>query len=430
MSEYNQSYDAEVALLSIIIKNSDRVFSIRYVKSHMFSSNPHRILFDVISDLLSKNLVPDYGLLVSNLKSRGILDQVGGEEYLKFLANQSYDPQNLEEFERIVINSFKATAVIKVSKQSYDTLLSVPSEVDNVTATMRETLDKLDSSSNVDNTESISDCIDAELIELKKRLDLPGVNGKSTGLKTLDLVTNGFSPGDLWVLAGRPSSGKTAVMCNMALSGKNKSLIFSLEMRKQTLMERFIAIKTGVSLSDIRLGMIDKKNLDKIIDSINDIKSAPIFVDSNFSANIDYIVSVIRKYKRLYDIDIVFIDYIGLLVKDVVNETQEIGKITRRLKLLANDLGIAIVILSQLNRKVEERDDKRPILSDLRQSGDLEQDPDVVIMFYRDEYYNKDTKDKNQIEFLIRKQRNGEVGVLFYRFFPNTNKVEESAHGK
>jgi replicative DNA helicase len=236
--------------------------------------------------------------------------------------------------------------------------------------------------------------------------------------------------GKLWIIAGRPSMGKSASICNMMLSAAksaNGNLIFSYEMSKFDLIERFLGIETGINISDIHLGLLDQPKLDFIKNKIHEIKSLPIYVDTYFSGNIGYVTSTIRRYKKLKDIKLVFLDYVQLMVDRGDNATHELGQISRELKLLANDLEIGIVLLSQLNRNVELREDKRPILADLRQSGNLEEDADIVAMLYRDDVYYKDkSKYPGTLDFILRKNRQtGMLGSVQLNFEDVTNRISD-----
>ena len=254
----------------------------------------------------------------------------------------------------------------------------------------------------------------------KTKKDNPGIVGATTGFPTIDFATNGYNEGTQWIYSGRPGSGKTTVMIQSFRLAANKdvpSLIFNREMGPMELMFRFIAmdesipyqeIVTGVDLSDHKVTQIGR--------SVRRLSKLPIYLDSNYYGDIRQVVSTIRKYHRTHGIRLVGIDYVQLLAERQHDQVAELGRISRELKLLALDLGITVVILSQLNRKVEDRDDRRPILSDLRQSGNLEEDADVVIGLYRDDMYVQNSPQAGMIEFLILKQRNGPTGAYSMKF--------------
>ncbi len=230
---------------------------------------------------------------------------------------------------------------------------------------------------------------------------------------------------DLWVVAGRPGMGKSAFMCNSVLSGV-PSLIFSLEMSKESLMYRLISMTSGVPIFNLRLGRLTQEELDKVADAVKELKNLPIYIDTTFMTSVDSVVSLTKKYNRLYGIKVVHLDYVQILADRSAEATHEIGRISRAMKNLAHDLNIASVVYSQLNRNVEAREDKRPMLADLRQSGNLEEDADVVTFLYRDEMYNPNTKFKHVLELLVKKQRNGPTGVVTTLFNDQTNKITEA----
>jgi Replicative DNA helicase len=239
-------------------------------------------------------------------------------------------------------------------------------------------------------------------------------------------VVGGVAKGDLWIIGARPSMGKTALMCNSALQTARKGtkvLLLSLEMSRQAIIERMLAIETGIPVFNLRLGILDQKDVDKITATVNEIKNLPIFINTKFVPDLSYVESIIRNKKSSENIDIVYLDYIQLLTARDEDSTQELGRISQKLKMLARDLDIGVCILSQLSRDLEKRPSKRPVMSDLRQSGYLEEDADLVAFLYRDEVYNPNTEFKNVMEFIIRKQRNGSIGTIPLTFESETNKI-------
>lgn len=417
--------DAEIAVLSIILNNPEKVFEVFDLKSEMLTSSPNQILWGIISQLSEERHLPEINLLISRLKEKNKLERAGGIEYLTFLKAQSFRSENLLEYEKQVINNYKTKMLYSLSSKITGELDS-GEQIESIMTRLRGSLDELDSTSNEASVASIETVARDTWEQILYRVDHPGLRGVPTGLADLDSISGGYCEQDLWIIAGRPSMGKSAGMFNSALAlGKAgvPVLLCSKEMNKVSCMERFIALESKIPLIDVRSGIYTKNTLDGISDSIKALKSLPIYID-DVCYTIDYVISTIRKYKKLYDVRVVFIDYIQLFATKEENLAQEIGSYSRRLKQLAKELKITIVVLSQLNRKVEMRDEKRPILSDLKESGDLEQDADIVIMYYRDEYYYKEkSKLKGMIEFLIRKFRNGPIGVLTFQFDAPTNII-------
>lgn len=427
MSDSLFQNDAETAVLSIVLQNPDAIHELQGLKNLMFSSKPNELLFTTVQELSEQGLVPDINLVDSLLKSQNRDLLVGGRDYLNYLYKQSYSRNNLKEFERIVIDAWKGRTLISLAS-GLPTSIMGTKDIDGIIEKVRKSLDNLTQVSGGEETSNFEDALKASWDDLLYRVANPGIRGVTTGLRGLDAATNGMCSGDLWIIAGRPSMGKSALICNLMLrQGQHGDgvLIFSLEMKKIPLIERMLAIDTGISSSDIRLGILDKTKMDRLSESIKKIKSYPIFIDANYSGDLNYITTTIRRYKSLHNVKVVYIDYIQLLAERNQDATNEIGRITRALKLLANELGITIIIASQLNRGVEAREDKRPMSADLRQSGNLEEDADIILGIYREVIYNKKTSDKRLMELIILKQRNGPTGMLPMDFIEELTKVSD-----
>jgi replicative DNA helicase len=424
MSDKLFSTEHEIAVLSTILKNPDLYYGAD-IRFFMMSAVPHQLIYQEIEVLNSKQLVSDLQMVSNSLDSSGNLSKVGGREYLDYLAAQDFKVENFKEYCNLLIRSYKGRVFVsEASKVKPDSLT-----LDNIDATImsfRKTLDTLTEVSGGGGTVHIGDSIKKSFDEIVARTNNPGVRGHSWGIKDIDVTTGGKSPGEWWIIGGRPSQGKTALLCNSILEdGKNNVpvLFFEKEMNYQSLVERLVAIDSGVSIQNIRLGILDKKQVDKIGESMRKIREYPIFIDTTFNSDIHYLESTIYKYKATKNIGVVYLDYLQLMAERDDNQTHELGRISRACKLLANDQGICIIGASQLNRGVEMRDNKRPMMSDLRQSGNLEEDADFVVALYRDEYYDKETKYKNLMEFIILKARNGPVGTITLKFDPESNII-------
>lgn len=395
----------------------------------MFSSSPNQALYLEFEENLEKNLAPDPTLIVESLGAKGQLDKIGGKKYIEILLSKDFKEASFSEFIRLVMDSYKARSFLSIVSGANNKEYILSNSVDDAIYNTKKALDVLVENGTHNQTIHIGDITKSVFDEIMSRTQHPGVRGTTWGVKDIDKASGGKEGGDMWIISGRPGSGKTALICNSVYNdGINgiPALLIEREMRPAQLLERLICIDTGIPNSNIRLGVLDQNQRDAIRDSVAKIKKFPIYLDTNFGAiEPFYIESTINKFKNKYGIEVAYADYIQLFSERDENQTQEIGKLSRLFKMLANELNICMILCSQLNRNVESRDDKRPLLSDLKQSGALEEDADYVIGLYRDEYYNKETKFKNMMEFGIMKNRNGPPGTVTVRFDGNTGKVSE-----
>lgn len=420
------SQDAEISILSTLLKDSEKLFMIPDVQDFMFSSEANKKLYKSLEELVKAGYSVDANLLTNALQSRGEFEAIGGDEYIRFLLSKDINSENIKEYERILISNYKARALHSLASSITNTLTSSDA-VEQTLSSFRNSLDRLMITAGGESVQDMGTALKQSWEVIVDRLNNPGIRGYPFGIKAIDSVVGGVGQGDYWVIAARPSIGKTAVMCNAVLSAASQGvpcLVFSLEMNRQALSERLIAIESGISISDIRLGNLNQKQVDKMAESVAKIKSYPIFMDTKFTPSLSYVETSIRKQVKNNGVKLVYIDYLQLLSERGEDDTKELGRISRKMKILANDLNIGTILLSQLNRDVEKRDDRRPILSDLRQSGNIEEDADLVILLYRDDYYHKDSKQKGLMEFIIRKNRNGPTGTIPLLFESDTNIVK------
>ena len=270
-------------------------------------------------------------------------------------------------------------------------------------------------------------------IEEASRTRAP-VTGVATGFIDLDHKTSGFQPSDLVLIAARPSMGKTAFVLNMVqhMSMKKKvpALIFSLEMSKEQLVNRLLSMETGIRSDKLRIGDLNDSDWDQLVHGVVQVGSSRLVIDDTPGISVNALRSKCRKMKLEHGLGIVIIDYLQLMTgssRHSDNRQQEISEISRNLKALARELGAPVVALSQLSRACETRADHRPMLSDLRESGAIEQDADIVMFLYRDDYYNKDTEHPNEAEVIIAKQRNGPIGTVHLMWKPETTRFVNMA---
>jgi replicative DNA helicase len=419
------SEEYEKAVLSTLLKNPELYYGTG-VRFFMMSSTPHQTIYHEIELLNERQLVPDAQMVVSSLESSGNLDKAGGKRQIDSLLSLDYNKENLKEYASFLIASYKGRVFVSEATKVKTENLTLDNIEDSI-RDFKRTLDDLSEASGGGSTVHIGDGVKKAFDDIVARTSSPGIRGATWGIKDIDTVTGGKCPGDLWIIGGRPGSGKSAIICNSILADGMAGipvLFFEKEMNYQTLIERLVAIDSGVSIQGIRLGMLSEKEIKLIGLSMRKIREYPIYIDTSFSSDIHYMESTIYKYKSSKNISVVYLDYLQLLSERGDNQTAELGQISRMCKLIANDQNVCVVAASQLNRGVEMRDNKRPLMSDLRQSGNLEEDADYVVGLYRDEYYNPDTKHKNLMEYMILKARNGPIGTITLKFNPETNKAE------
>lgn len=423
------SVDAEVMVLANLLKSPELVHTTDGLRFYMFSSTPHEALYEEVESLLEKELVPEYSLVVASLESKGALDKVGGKKYLEFLMNRETNPESFQEYIRIVEDSYKGRSLLSmvsgIKRESLNT-----ENIDEVINNTRKGLDSLIDMKSGLSTFHISDVTLSTYEEIIARMSNPGIRGASWGVESLDKATGGKSPGDVIVIAGRPGSGKTSAVMNSIYADAQQgipSLLIEKEMRTQELMERLISIDTGIPSTNLRLGVLTQQQVVQVRDSLAKFKGYPIYIDTNYRATDPYYVeATVNKFRNKHGIQTVYLDYIQLGTERDDSQTMEIGRLTRLFKIMSNELGVCSVLISQLNRNVEMRDDKRPLLSDMRQSGAIEEDADFVIGLYRDEYYNKETKAKGLMEYIILKHRNGPTGTVTLKFDGPTYRITEA----
>lgn len=423
------SMESEEAVLSMILKNPELIHHTCGLDSFMFSANPHIALFTEMKQLAEKQQTPDPTLILASLESRNALDSVGGKFYIEKLLKKEYNESTFPEFCKFVVDSYKARSLLSMASGIKASSLNSET-IDEVITSMRRGLDGLMEMRQGSATFHVADLVKDTYTEILARRSKPGIRGTTWGVTSLDNATGGKSPGDLIAIGGRPGAGKTALICNSVLADALAgvpSLLITREMRPLELMERLISIETGLPNTNIRLGVLKDSQVKQIYDSLDRIRKLPIYLDANFrTSDPYYLESLVNKYHNKYGVQNVYFDYVQIGTERDDNQTQEIGRLTRLFKLMANDLGICSIILSQLNRQVETRDDKRPMMSDFKQSGAIEEDSDFVIGLYRDEHYNKETKHKGIMEYLILKHRNGPVGTVTLRYEGNTYKISEA----
>jgi len=432
-----QSIEAEQSIISAILLDNETLFEVLDIlRPEDFYRSAHQKIFVAISELFTKNEPCDLVTLTEILKNKGDLDQIGGGTYLASIVDTAPVAVNAVHYARIIHNKASLRRLIEKANAIVKKCFEEQGDVDEVIDFAESSVFEISEHKINPAFFAISQIIDKNIETLEERqANKALVTGVSTGFSRLDTMTAGLQPSDLIILAARPSMGKTSLALNIArnaaIDADTAVAIFSLEMSKEQLSMRMLCSEARIDSNRLRSGFFNRGDWDKLTDAGSILSDAPIFIDDSANISAIEIRAKARRLKMDKNIGLILIDYLQLMRGRSSAERRdlEISEISRSLKGLAKELNIPIVALSQLNRKLEERGDKRPMLSDLRESGALEQDADVVAFIYRDEVYNKDTNNPNRgkAELILAKQRNGPVGTVHMAFLDTYTRFEALA---
>jgi replicative DNA helicase len=433
-----QSIEAEEAVLSaILIDNSTLLDVIDIVSPDDFYRSAHKEIFRCIKDLFSKNEPVDLITLVNALREQNHLEDIGGASYLSFLIDSVPAAVSPPHYAKIIQEKSSLRRLIANSNEIIRQCFENSKDIDSVIEYSERTIFEISEQKNRQAFHPISKIIELNIDALEERQGNHAlVTGVPTGFSRIDQLTSGFQRSDLIIIAARPAMGKTAFALNLArnaaILGNVPVAIFSLEMSKEQLSMRMLCAEARVDSSNIRSGFLSGNDWNKLTDAAGVLTDALIYIDDSPDISATTIRTKSRRLKMDKNLGLIIIDYIQLMRGSSHTERRdlEISEISRSLKILAKELDIPVIALSQLNRKLEERSDKRPQLSDLRESGALEQDADVVSFIYRDEVYNKDENNPNRgtAEIILAKQRNGPTGTAMLTFLKSYTRFEEIAN--
>ena len=402
-----------------------------------FYGKQYGILFEAMVDLYNSEKPVDVVTLRNHLKETGAPEEVSSLDSVREVIAAVPNSGSIKHYAEIVKEKAILRKLIKVSEGIENTCYSQNDTIEHILdSTESQIFDVVQNRNTADFT-PIDQIVMTDLEKINIASQTQGsVTGIATGFTDLDYKTAGLQASDLVLIAARPSMGKTAFVLNVAehisLNQGKCAAIFSLEMSKEQLVNRLLSLESRVSSQLIRTGDLNEREWDAIIEAAGTIAKSQLIIDDTPSISIGQLKSKCRKYKMDYDLSIIIIDYLQLMVGDGRTDSrqQEISDISRSLKALARELNVPVVALSQLSRAVEKRDDHRPMLSDLRESGAIEQDADVVMFLYRDDYYNKETDKPNIAEVIIAKQRNGPIGTVELVWMPEYTKFANKAIDK
>jgi replicative DNA helicase len=431
-----QNIEAEQSVLgAILIDNNALTTTLELLSQEDFYKDAHRKIFTGMIELFDRNEPIDIVTLTDHLKRKNDLDSIGGAQYLTSLAMTIPTSANVRYHSKIVREKAMLRGLLRsvtdIARNVYDGELDADELIDYAEKTVFDLSDKRIKVSFSSLKNVIKDSF--QMIEqLYDRKEM--VTGVPTGFTQIDELTTGLQKSDLIIIGGRPSMGKTAFSLNIAqhvgVHMKEPVAIFSLEMSKEQLAFRMLCSEAMVDSNSIRKGFIRKEDWHSLTNAAGNLAAAPIFIDDSAGMTVLEMRAKARRLKAEHGLSLVIVDYLQLMRGrgNAERREQEISEISRSLKALAKELRVPVIALSQLNRGVESRTEKKPTLADLRESGAIEQDADVIIFLYRDEVYNKKKEDnKGKAEIIIAKQRNGPTGEIPLTFISHCTRFENYA---
>lgn len=415
--------EAEEAAIGGLLVDGEKIIEISQALNHDdFWNERHGMIYSVMLDLYEKALPLDMLIISDELERRGQLKEIGGADYLtKLASNGNFTSSHTKHYAEIVSRTAFLRRLINASGEIAQLAYQdSPETVQKVATRAQSILDTAISGAIRSSTKKLDELLSSEM---ERQMSMKGkdiISGVSTGLRDLDSVLGGLQNSDMIVMAGRPGMGKTSLALSIMLQAaqrlKKRVALFSLEMSDEQITQRLVSADAGINSRTLRLGQLNtKEQWEAFYRSINDLQDVPIFVNDQPALTVQELRLEAKRLHALFGLDMIMIDYLQLMSgqnKRNENRQQEISYISRTLKQLARELRLPIVALSQLSRAVEQRKDKRPILSDLRESGSIEQDADIVMFIYRDSEYYPNTKFPNIAEILVSKHRNGPTAVL------------------
>lgn len=430
-----QNNEAEIAVLGSMLLDKEAISqAVEIIDPSFFYKDAHGKLYSIIVKLYDKNKAVDIVTIVEELRGANILEEVGGPAYVASIASSIPTSANISHYARIVkekavLRNLISTATQIVS-ESYDNASTVDELLDKAERMIFDiTTNKVESkfSPIKEIIKSSIETID-NLYQRKEN-----ITGIATGFHDIDVMTAGLQKSDLIIIAGRPSMGKSALVSCMAehigVVEKAPLAFFSLEMSKEQLVQRMLCSHAAVDAHKVRTGFLSQSDWPKLLNAAGKLSKSPIYIDDTPGISALELRAKARRLKAQFDIGLIVVDYLQLMQgsKSSENRQQEISEISRSLKALARELSVPLIAVSQLSRAVEQRSDRRPQLSDLRESGAIEQDADLVVLLLREEYYTPTEENKGVAEVIIAKQRNGPVGSVKLTFINEYTRFADRA---
>ncbi|WP_226038277.1 replicative DNA helicase [Aquibacillus saliphilus] len=429
--------EAEQAVLGAIFLEPEALSSVSelLIPTDFYRAS-HQRIFGAMMSLSDKGEPIDLVTVTTLLANEKVLDEIGGVSYLSDLANSVPTAANVVYYSRIVEEKGLLRRLIRTATDIVTSGFSREEEVDEVLNDAEKTILEVSNRKNSGAFKNIKDV----LIDVYDNIEQlqhnnSDVTGIATGFRDLDKITSGFQRNDLIIVAARPSVGKTAfalnVAQNVAIKTNENVAIFSLEMGADQLVSRMLCAEGNIDAQRLRNGTLEAEDWGKLTMAMGSLSNAGIFIDDTPGIRVNEIRTKCRRLKQEHGLGMILIDYMQLIqgsANSKENRQQEVSEISRSLKGLAKELNVPLVALSQLSRGVESRQDKRPMMSDLRESGSIEQDADIVGFLYRDDYYDQESEKQNIIEIILAKQRNGPIGTVELAFVKEYNKFVDLDH--
>ena len=430
------SIEAEQSVVGAMLMDRDAITTAsEIICGDDFYQTAYGVIFDSVVELFNEGKPVDLITLQNRLKEKDVPEEISSLEFVRDLLAAVPTSANVKYYAEIVAEKSTLRKMIKMNEEIANACYLAKEPVEAIMERTEKKVFELVQNRNNGDFVPIKQVVLNALEKIEKSSKSKGtVTGIPTGFIDLDYKTSGLQPSDLILVAARPSMGKTAFVLNIAQHvafRQNKTVaIFSLEMSKEQLVNRLFSLESYVDAQLLRTGNLKDSDWEKLIEGAGIIGRSNLIIDDTPGISISEMRSKCRKYKLEHNLELIIIDYLQLMSGSVGRRSesrqQEISDISRSLKALARELHVPVISLSQLSRAVEQRPDHRPMLSDLRESGAIEQDADVVMFIYRDDYYNKDTEHVNEAEIIIAKQRNGPIGTVTLTWLPQYTKFANS----
>ena len=429
-----QNIEAEQAVLGAMLIKKEAIAEVQEIlQPDDFYREAHRIVYEAMVQLQNNDEAVDLVTLTEQLRKSEQLDKIGGLAFITQLANAVPTAANVVYHAKIVKEKAELRSLINAATAIASAAYEDNTDVENIMDDAEKKILAVANRQNGGAFESMKSIVMRTFERINVLYESKGgLTGISSGFKDLDKLTAGLQKSDLILVAARPSMGKTAFTLNIASyvgTHGGKVAFFSLEMSKEQLMQRMLCAEGGIDATKLRTGQLNTQEWNKLVHVADTLSRAPIYIDDTAGITVMELRSKARRLKAEHGLDLIIIDYLQLMQgrpsKNGDNRQQEISEISRSLKALARELDVPVIALSQLSRSVESRQIKKPMLSDLRESGSLEQDADIVMFLYREDYYDKDTENKNITDIIVAKHRNGPVDTISLFFQKEYTKFRD-----